>query len=342
MARVEGNAVEKEFGFWRRIAPALTLMFLAPMIAEVLPGATRVSSIFVLPIEMLVWGGGALLSRGLVRKFGLSWVALLFLGFALAIAEECIIQQSSLAPPVIAVKGHDYARALGVNWVYFLWALGYESLLVVVVPVALTELIFPSRRERTWLSLAGTGVVTVLFGIGSFIAWFLWTHIVRIKVFHVGAYTPPMEAIAIAAGAILLLIVCAISSRRSAPKGAGWAPPPPIVLWFLALLPPVAWYWLVLLGFGVDPTFPIPLAVAEAVVVPAIMLAVLPRWASHQNWRTGHTYAAVSGTIIGAMGVGFVGFYASPLDFWGKIALDAIATVLLVWLGFAAPWRAKA
>ena len=44
---------------WKRSAPALALALMAPLLAEVLPGATRFSSLFVLPIEMCVWGGGA-------------------------------------------------------------------------------------------------------------------------------------------------------------------------------------------------------------------------------------------------------------------------------------------
>ena len=70
----------------KRIAPALTLAFLAPMLAEVLPGATRFSSIFVFPIEMAVWGGGAVMARALVRSRELGWWSLLFLGLGLSIA----------------------------------------------------------------------------------------------------------------------------------------------------------------------------------------------------------------------------------------------------------------
>ncbi len=50
-------------GRFNRVAPALLLALLAPLFAEVLPGATRFSSVFVFPIEMAVWGGGAVLAR---------------------------------------------------------------------------------------------------------------------------------------------------------------------------------------------------------------------------------------------------------------------------------------
>src|SRR5437870_7596645 len=105
----EGMADSRR-GLSNRIAPALTLAFLAPMFAEVLPGATRFSSIFVFPIELAVWGGGAVMARALVRKLGRGWYALLLLGLALAVAEELLIQQTSTAPMVIRLKGETWAR----------------------------------------------------------------------------------------------------------------------------------------------------------------------------------------------------------------------------------------
>ena len=44
---------------WRRLAPIFLLIIFAPGIAEVLSGATRLSFIFVLIPEMMVWGCGA-------------------------------------------------------------------------------------------------------------------------------------------------------------------------------------------------------------------------------------------------------------------------------------------
>src|SRR5262249_25203434 len=136
---------------WKGALPALTLVLLAPVVAEVLPGATRFSSLFVLPIEMCVWGGGALMIRYAVRRWQLGWANMLALALALAIAEECLIQQTSLAPMVLQLKGQTYARALGVNYVYFLWALVYEAVFVVILPIHLVELIFPTRREGLWV-----------------------------------------------------------------------------------------------------------------------------------------------------------------------------------------------
>ncbi|HSS96421.1 MAG TPA: hypothetical protein VLK33_05310, partial [Terriglobales bacterium] len=83
---------------WQRLAPIFSLIFLAPFVAEVLSGATRLSFIFVLIPEMMVWGCGALLIRDIVRRWQGGWTSMLCLGLALAVAEEFIIQQTSLAP----------------------------------------------------------------------------------------------------------------------------------------------------------------------------------------------------------------------------------------------------
>jgi len=56
------------------------LVVLAPSIAEILPGATRISSLFVFPIEMGIWGTGALLIRAAVRRWKVGWLNMLLLG----------------------------------------------------------------------------------------------------------------------------------------------------------------------------------------------------------------------------------------------------------------------
>lgn len=321
-------------GFWHRLAPGLFLVFLAPMIAEVLPGATRMSSIFVFPVEMGVWGVGALLIRAAVRKWNLGWRNMLALAFALVFAEECLIQQTSLAPLVIQlVKGGDYARDFGINWLYLIWAMGYESALVVLLPVMLAELVFPTRRAETWVSPIGVAISTLYFGVACFGAWFTWTQIARTKVFHLPPYTPPMTYMIAAAGAILLLILLALGPARRllARPSRPLTPPHPFWAAALAFVVAVLWYALILLAFRLKPDVP-PLPAAIAGVILAVIAgALLARWSAHEEWSVWHRYAVVCGGMAGSMGVGFVGFIgATPLDFWGKTVLNAIAVVLLL------------
>jgi hypothetical protein len=245
-------------------APALTLLLAAPVIAEVLPGYTRLSvAPFVLAPEIAVWGGGALLIRDAVRRAGRGWPSIILLGVALAVAEECVIQQTSLAP-LVGLASVEYGRAIGVNWVYLAWALAYEAVFVVVVPIALTEECFPRWRNSVWLGKWPTRAVAAALLIGAFVAWFAWTQIARTSVFHMPEYAAPAAAILLA---LVMIVGLAVIALRVLPRvshgyastplspGAGTA----LSAWsaglaaFLLALP---WPLLLLLAYGAAPLIP--------------------------------------------------------------------------------------
>ena len=316
----------------RRIAPALTLAFLAPMFAEVLPGATRFSSIFVFPIEMAVWGGGAVMARALVRWRGLGWWSLLLLGLALSIAEEFLIQQTSVAPMVIRLKGETWARAFDINYVYLLWALVYESLWVVVLPALAAELLFESRRREPWLNRAGAIATAMLFLAGAFFAWFTWTQIARTKVFHQPAFTPPLH--------IILLIVAALRLPKRISTQTRKAPMP-FLLAILSGAWAILWFGLVVLAFGVAPHVPASAAMAAALLTILLLLLFVPRWAADPLWDRRHDYALLAGGLCGSMGVSFIAFIgAAPMDLWFKIIADAAALASLVLVYRRLFWKA--
>lgn len=116
---------------------------------EVAEKFLRYVRVILIP-QITVWGGGALLIRECIRRWRKGWQSMLVMGLALAVAEEWLIQQTSISP-LVASGECAYGRVWGVNWVYFLWGLGYESVWVVLVPVQLTELLFPGLRDACWL-----------------------------------------------------------------------------------------------------------------------------------------------------------------------------------------------
>ncbi len=310
-------------------------MVMAPVITELLPGATRFSSIFVFPIEVCVWGGGALLIRGAVRKWDLGWVSMLTLAIALAIAEECLIQQTSLAPLVIRIKGVTYARSVDVNYVYMLWALIYEPVFVVFLPVYLTEIIFSNRKGETWLSKTGAVITIIFFLLGALLAWFTWTQIARTKIFRVPVYHPPVTTIIIAIAAIIALIFLAFGPlKKKLSLTASGKKPSRFVLYATGILWAVILYGIVLLAFGLAPyIWPIvPIAVGIFLILTA--LTFVPKWVSSVLWLEGDVFALVFAIMIGAMAAGYIGFIgALPSDLYFKIGTNAIAIVLMFRLG---------
>ena len=318
----------------RRIGPVFTVLLLAPIISEVLYGGTRLSTIFVLIPEILTWGCGALLIRECVRAWGKGWVSMLSLGVALAVAEEWIIQQTSIAP---FVAGPAYGRVWGVNWVYFLWAVGYESVWVVLLPEQLTELLFPDRCNEAWLRRRGLIIASLVFLVGCRGAWYGWTQRARVKIFHMPPYSPPTPYLLTGAATVLSLVLLAYAlpgrrdkASRSAP--ADWA----VGTVFCLLGTP--WAAFALLGWGAGisgmPSFRVVLA--AGIMWTALTLLLAQRWASAQNWGDQHRFATVLGGIVACSVGGFVVFKvggALRIDWIGKAVFDLAAIVWLVFIG---------
>lgn len=323
-------------GFWSRIAPALLMMVLPPLFTEWLLGGTRLSAMVGFPpivfMEIIVWGGGALMLRALARKLGLGWGGLILLGLAIAMAEEFVIQQTSFAPLVIKLKGVEWARAGGINYVYALWALAYEAVWVVLMPTLVAEMVFPDRRNETWLSRTGLAIVGILFPIGSAMAWYGWTHIARVQTFHLPLYTPTPGDLVGAVAAIALLFVWAIKFTPRFVRGT--TPPSPVWVGAGGAIWAALWFGLVVLAFGIAPALPAPGVFAGYALLMALVLLILPRWAADAGWTERHSFGLFFGTLSGAMLASFAGFQGgATIDIAFKVATNLIALALMLLLG---------
>jgi hypothetical protein len=314
------------------------LLLLAPIISEVLFGGTRISFLFALIPEIGAWGAGALIIRYVARRLGLRWPGTLLLGIALGVAEECIIQQTSLAP-LTGLANAEYGRLWGVNWVYFVWALGYWSVWAVLAPVQLVDLIFPERRNEPWFGVRGIIRAAISFSIASFMAWFMWTKRARVQVFHMPPYNPPALYIGLALVLIAALAGAAIglpSLRGPRRTSSGRRAPNPMLAGASAFVLGLPWVSLVLLGFGAAPHVRAGLVIALSLAWAALALVLIDRWSSSSDWYDVHRFAAVSGAIAACMAGGFIVFAvgrASLVNWIGKLVLNLIAGGLLVKMG---------
>jgi hypothetical protein len=319
---------------WQRNGPIVSLLLLSPVISEVLYGATRISVLFVLVPEILTWGCGALLIRECVRRWRKGWPSMLLLGLALAVAEEWVIQQTSIAP-LVGLAQHAYGRIWGVNWVYFLWALGYESVWVVLVPVQLTELLFPARGKQPWLRTRGFVIAGIVFVVGAGMAWYGWTQRARVMIFHMPPYSPPPLYLASAVGVIGSLVLGAHALPPARSRDTRHAPSPLLVgVTVTGLGAP--WAAFVLLGFGSLPAVPFQLAVVVGLAWCGLTLFLMRRWTSRTGWTDLHRFALVFGGILGCMLGGFVVFKvggALRIDWIGKAVLNVAAILWLVRVG---------
>lgn len=319
----------------QELAPAITLIFAAPFVAEVLSGATRLSVIFVFIPESMVWGCGALIIREVVCRWRGGWTSMFLLALALSTAEEMVIQQTSIAPLPWPGANAAYGRAWGVNWIYLLYMLGYESVWVVLVPVLLTYLIFPARRAGRWLSTRGSIISGGVFLLGSFIAWFAWTQQARPIVLRAAPYRPPAALITAGLAAIALFATAGwgvrnVHTQRSPSRKA----PKPALLGMAGFALGMCWNFLIWTIFAASAPAPAQVVFVAGVLWAVLAAAVVRRWESAGNWGRMHEYALVFSAAVVCMVSSLLQSSAwARVDQVGAAIMDLIALACLIALG---------
>lgn len=334
MTGADGLAAVRPTGL-RRVTPAAALLLLAPVIGELLGGAIRLSYIFALVPAIMVWGCGALMIREVVHRWRGGWTSILVMGLGLSIAWEFIIQQTSLAPLPWLGSTPVYDRVLGINWIWFFFMLGYEAVWIVLVPILLTELIFPQQRDEAWLRPRGMAAAALVFALGSLIMWSLWTQITMPVVFHMPKYQPPLSTLLLGLLAILLLVMVAFA-LRTLPEGLTVLPrrsPPPWIVGLTAMAFGFPWWVLMALIFAPRPSLPLWLPLIGGSVWAAVAFLVIRRWSRASGWNDRHRWALAFAALLVCILAGFLGSSLWPtIDLVGKVALNAIAVVGMIFL----------
>jgi hypothetical protein len=319
--------------WWR--TPSGALILLAPLIGELLMGAIRLSYIFAIVPATLIWGCGALMIREVVYRWRGGWTSTLVLGLAVSVAFEFLVQQTSLAPiPWLQQMSIPvYDRIWGVNWLWFFFMLGYEAVWIVLVPILITELLFPQRRHDAWLRPRGLAIGAVGFVLGSVFLWALWTKVTMPLIFHMPAYQPPITTLGLGVMAILLLVATAYALRsqdQNLPITSRSAPQPWLV-GVAAMLFGFPWWGLMTLVFAPRPALPlwVPLVVGTAWAAAAFL--VIRRWSMTRGWSDRHRWALAFGALLVCMLAGFLGSSTWPaIDLVAKIVLNVIASVRMM------------
>ncbi|HJP73033.1 MAG TPA: hypothetical protein VJ914_02120 [Pseudonocardiaceae bacterium] len=334
--RVPNSRIERRQRWWAMVVLAV----LAPFTVDVLFGATTITAAIGVLAEIPGYGFAALLIRGVARRRGRGFRAVVLLGIAYALTAEFLIVQTSLAPlgPLQAYPG--YGRAAGVNWPYLVWALGYESLWGVAMPIQLTELIFPLHRTSAWLGARGSAVLTILFVLGAGAFWYNWTQIVVPKYLHLPVYLPPLITVLCGWCVVLVLVLAALllrpAQRGRAATDSGPAAPAPIAMGIVAAGGTFLWFALTVLWpswGGWVRAIPAFVPILLALILAALACVACRAWVGRAGWSDRHRLAVVSGALLSSMAVGFVvNDLSDPVNLIGKIVLNVAAAASLVLL----------
>lgn len=305
----------------RRIAPALLLLVLAPLIAEFLLGDFTLRQIGLLLIFVPQYGGGALLIREVARRTGRGWPSILFLALAYALIEEGLTTQSLFNPNYLHLRLLDYGfiPVLGIspNWtvlvltVHVVWSMGCS--------IAIAEGVAGNRGSTPWLGRVGLGVTGALFLLGcAMTAGF--TH--RMYPF----VAPPAQLtivwIAIAAS------IAAFWHFRSGGAVTTSAPPPAWLIGLVTLILSSGFYELY--SRGKEQGLPPNLVLFGMVLCEAAAIVLLTAWSRREGWGPRHVVAAATGAILtyGWMGIArmaagttAIGTPTTPVDVAGQVLL---------------------
>jgi hypothetical protein len=308
----------------RRVAPALGLFFLAPLIAEFLLGN--------LPIVMLpavlalapMYGGGALLIRELVRRRGLGWANIVILGLAYAVLEEGLTTQSLFNPNYagehLLIDGFVPALGIAVPWT--IYVLGLHVFWSVSASILMAESLAGRRRTTPWLGRTGLIVTGVLFALGIAI-----TTVINMQLWP---YTSTPAQFAVTGVILVLLVVAGLTLRVRLRPRTGTAPGPVTVL-IVTLVAGALFQGLTLDVLDV-PTW-VGVAVWAADIAGYLTLVAL--WSARAGWDARHYLAIGTGALLTYAWHSFVetptGGAALAIDLIGNVVFTAGALALIGW-----------
>lgn len=279
-----------------RLRAAWTLVLLTTLCAELTFTAVAVPFTWLLlPLLMVMYGAGVLVVREAVTRAGGGWPSLIALGLAYQLTEDGLGLQALTSPHMYGAADWGW-RAFGVNWTYWESQIGVHVVFSVLIPVMLTDLVFPARRGRPYLrtrGLVGTGALAVI-GVAGL-------RLVISATEDPGYRTPA----AWTAGFLVAIAALAWTGLRVLPgrpiPGPAPAPGAPraalaggaaavVTVAFLALLLPPGLGPDPILGAGLPRFLPVALAGALALGAGWAILRwqVTPGWSDrHRLWVTG-------------------------------------------------------
>jgi hypothetical protein len=287
----------------RSIPAALTLFFLAPLVAEFLLGDFPVTWLPLLLVLAPMYGGGALLIRELVRRSGRGWPSILLLGCAYCLIEEGFTTQSLFNPHYLGMHllGPAWIPSLGIGAWWTLFMFNVHPFWSIGVSVALVEGLFPSTgglspaRARTpWLGKVGICIAGLLFAAGA-----IFNGVFSYRHDHFRATDAQFLVTVLFC---ILFVVAAFLFSSTAPSATAGAAPSPWLTGVAAFL----------LGFAVF-IAPINLnwvAVAWILAVDLVFLLSLWVFSRRSGWTPLHTFSIGAG---GALVYGVHAFLQGPV-----------------------------
>ena len=314
--------------YFERHGPGISLYVLSPVIAELVLGSSPPLVFLLLGwVDLLMYGGGAVIIRELARRWGKGWPTILALGVAYGIAEEGVAIRSFFNPAWSGAAGlQGYGFVGGLNWFWATEMAVYHSVVSIALPILLVSMAFRSRLDEAWIPGGSLPRVVIGFVASILVCW---------------AILPFAVSGGALLGCVAAMAVCFLVARRL-PGRISWpgaatsarprrAPEPKTVLGLSLAVTILSFAVVASRGFGL----PFGIAAALLVAIVLAMAAWLLRAAAGTGWDDRHRLAVPAGVI--AFFVGFSPFVELSGGH-GQVVVGIVTAVVLrrVWLSLAA------
>jgi hypothetical protein len=290
---------------------AWALLFLSPVIAELLSGSTP-PLLFIQPFALIflptLYGISALLIREIIVRRGLGWGNALLMGAAFGVFQEALIVQTWYTYYVPRSPSHisgTYGVAFGTRWDWALSVTLYHAVISITVPLILIGLFFPRQAALPWLGRKRIIALSIWL-LGS---CGLLTIGVATRQFAAEGYAgpPPLPYLLAVALTVALMVLGALVRFPVPRAGHVWRKAPR--LWTVRLT--VAGL-IVLYFVGVSAILPATHVPAVVEVLAGIAVAAfgiwrVRAWSARPGWGERHWLA---------LGTGVVLFFVFP---WGPL-----------------------
>jgi hypothetical protein len=323
----------------RRIAPAVVLTVLAPVVAEFLLGDFTIKDLSLLLALLPLYGCGALLIREVARRTGRGWPAIVWLGMAYSLLEEGFLTQS-LFNPIYAgqrLLDYGYIPALGTSFNWSVFVLSIHVVWSVATPILISEGVASARRTQSWLKTPGLVITSMLFVVGC-----AGTASFSLKASPFLATRSEFLAVGLL---VLLAIVGAFTLGSRADSGeddattAGPAAPKPLFVFLTTFA--FAMLFMSAEAFARERGLPPFVSVIARLACEGIAAATILWWSRMRKWTPAHYLALAAGTTLTYTLFGLaalveghtnLGAPTDRIDIAGQIVL-ASGVFLLIWWG---------
>ena len=307
-----------------RVLNLVCLIVVSTLMAELLSGSTPFSQVQRLLPQFIIYGSGAILIRGIVRRLGLGWTSIIILGFGFGVFMEGLTLQSIFNPHFLGLD-ITLGRAGGVNWVWALFLTGLHCFWTITGAILFTEVLFPGERLEPWIGLTGLwiwGFILLLAGAAF--------HLLFIKIGHFNA-----APLYFAACVVIIAILVFAAVKQPRPPVYVKPEPRPATLAFVVIAvvtfaAGVGWF----LGMGTIFTFKGVPAWIPLTGGPLLLLAyftLVRRWKLMAINSNKDRLAAATGVLAADLLLGYTGTTGNKLDHYAQITM---ILVILLWLFF--------